>query len=54
MTNAEECKYYSLEASRKNGKACLKDPDHPCRCMPWLYNYNCKDYVNESNENIKR
>lgn len=52
MINAEKCKYYSYEAGRKNGKSCIKNPDNPTRCMPWLYETDCDSYENsyENNE----
>lgn len=31
------CQYYSTFHAKKNGKPCLLDPEHPKRCMDFLY-----------------
>lgn len=38
--DVELCKYYNCNQARKNGKACMYNPEIPERCWEW-YCYGC-------------
>ena len=48
-----QCKFFSWEQARRNGKACVRNKDHPIRCWNFFLDTNCEYFEKNDLENEK-